>query len=175
MKYPKLLFLLLTFILAYIIFSGRGYLPFHDSLISLGYIGTFLSGIFFAYGFSAAPATAIFLILAKGQNIFLAAVIGGLGAFVGDFIIFRYIRSSLDKEIRKLQSRFHFSFRQGRFFKKYIVPVMAGFIIASPLPDEIGVAMLGASRTIKTRVFFVISFLLNTTGIYAILLVGELV
>ena len=101
-KYPKLLFLFITFLIAYLLFYERTYPPFHDFLISLGYIGTFLVGIFFAYGFTAAPVTAILLILAKEQNIFLAGFIGGFGALVGDLFIFNFIRYSLDDEIKKL-------------------------------------------------------------------------
>ena len=71
-KYPKFLLLILTFVIAYFIFKGKSLLPFHDALLSLGYIGTFLAGIFFVYGFTAAPATALLLILAKEQNIFFS-------------------------------------------------------------------------------------------------------
>ena len=56
-KYPKLSLLILTFLLAYLIFIGRNLLPFYDELLSLGYVGVFLVGIFYTYGFTSAPAT----------------------------------------------------------------------------------------------------------------------
>ena len=59
--------------------------------------------------------------------------------------------------------------------KKYFLPVFAGFIIASPLPDEIGVTLLAASKSISAKVFSVISYALNTAGIFAILLAGRLI
>ena len=74
-KYQKLLLLLLTFVIAYILFSGKTYLPFYNFLKTLNYLGVFLAGVFFAYSFTAAPATAILLILAKEQNILLTGFI----------------------------------------------------------------------------------------------------
>src|SRR3989339_1795341 len=91
-KYPKLLLLLLTFVIAYLIFKERTFLPFHNLLLSMGYLGTFLAGILFVYGFTAAPATAILLILAKEQNILFAGFIAGFGALIGDLMIFTFIR-----------------------------------------------------------------------------------
>ncbi len=177
-KYPKFLLLITTFLIAYLLFYEKTYSPFHDFLISLGYIGTFLAGIFFVYGFTAAPATAILLILAKEQNIFLAGFIGGFGALVGDLIIFNFVRYSLDDEIKKLSKEkivLYISHKTPNIFKKYLVPVIAGFIIASPLPDEIGVSLLAASRTISIKIFSVISYILNTAGIFVILGVGKVV
>ena len=178
MKYPKFLLLLLTFLIAYFLFYGRTYPPLHDFIISIGYFGTFLAGISFAYGFTAAPATAILLILAKEQNIFLAGFIGGIGALVGDLIIFNFIRYSLEDEIKKLSKEKIVSYiyhRTPNLLKKYFMPVLAGFVIASPLPDEIGVSLLAASRTISMKVFSVISYMLNTAGIFVILAIGNII
>ena len=177
-RYPKLLLLLLTFGIAYILFYGKTYQPFHESIISLGYVGSFLAGALFAYGFTAAPATAIFLILAKEQNILLAGFIGGFGALAGDLIIFNFIRSSFTDEIKKLEYEKvirGINDHMPSALKKYFVPVFAGFIIASPLPDEIGVSLLAASNTLSTKVFSVISYILNTAGIFVILGIGNLI
>ena len=177
-KYPKFLLLLLSFVLAYIFFSGRNFLPFRNFLLSLGYFGTFLVGILFVYGFTAAPATAILLILAKGQNIFLAGLIGGFGALVGDLIIFRLIRHSFADELEKLSKEriiLHINSKTPDLLKKYFILALAGFIIASPLPDEIGVSLLAASKKISTEIFSIISYLLNTAGIFVILILGNLI
>ena len=101
-KYPKFLLLILTFVMAYMIFNWRNFLPIHDALSSGGYLETFLVGILFAYGFTAAPATAVLLILAKEQNILLAGLIAGFGALISDLIIFNFIRYSFADEIEKL-------------------------------------------------------------------------
>ena len=177
-KYPKLLLLFITFLIAYLLFYERTYPPFNDFIISMGYAGTFTAGVLFAYGFTAAPATAILLILAKEQNVFLAGFIGGFGALIADLIIFNFIRYSLDDEIKKLSKEkivLYINHKTPNLFKKYLVPVVAGFIIASPLPDEIGVSLLAASRTISIKIFSIISYVLNTAGIFVILSIGNIV
>ena len=177
MAYPKFLLLFITFIIAYFIFTGRSYEPLNTFVLSLGLFGAFLSGIMFAYGFTAAPATALFLIMAKEHSLIAAGLIGGLGALVGDFVIFSFIRSSFSDEIDKLSQEKIIKKLNGHMpsgVKKLIIPVFAGFIIASPLPDEIGVTMLAAYRHISVRMFTLISYVLNTAGIFVILYVGNL-
>ena len=80
-KYPKLLLLVLSYGIAFVIFAEKSYAPLHDTLVFLGYFGTFLAGFLYAYAFTAAPAAAILLILAREQNLFLAGLTAGLGAF----------------------------------------------------------------------------------------------
>ena len=174
-KYPKLILLALTFIIAYILFRGRAFLPFHNFLLSLGYLGSFLAGVLFVYGFTAAPATAILLILAKEQNILLAGFIAGFGSLIGDLLIFSLIRYSFADEFEKLSKERVFLYVKNKtphVFRKYLVPVLAGFIIASPLPDEIGISLLAASKTISIRTFSIISYMLNSAGIFIILILG---
>ncbi|OGG78335.1 hypothetical protein A3A36_01445 [Candidatus Kaiserbacteria bacterium RIFCSPLOWO2_01_FULL_52_12b] len=50
---------------------------------------------------------------------------------------------------------------------KWLIPFVGALIIASPLPDEAGLAMMGLSK-MKTSVFIPISFALNFLGILAI-------
>ena len=175
-KYPKFLLLALTFIIAYLIFLERDFVPFHEFLRQLGYLGTFLAGIMFAYGFTAAPAASLLLIFSQEQNLVLAGLVAGAGALVGDLLIFKMIRHSFSGELKKLSKEKLIKKLDGRFsskVKKYVLLVLAGFIIASPLPDEIGVSMLAAAATISMRIFVVISYLLNTAGIFVILLLGK--
>ncbi len=175
-KYPKILLLIATFVIAYFIFYERNFTSFHGFLSSLGYLGSFISGVFFTYGFTAAPATAVFLILAKEQNIFLATIFGGLGALVGDLLIFKFIRFSLSNEIERLSKEklvMKLNSRIPPVLRKYLFPTLAGIIIASPLPDEIGVSMLASLKHISIKTFLAISFLLNSLGILIILTIGS--
>src|SRR3989338_8828162 len=177
-KYPKFLLFFITIILSYLIFSSSASLPFRHTIASLGYIGTFLVGIFFAYSYTAAPATALFLILAKEQNIFISGLIGGLGALVGDLVIFSFISISFKDEIRKLAHEKIVVYLNNGFpykIKKYLIPIFAGFLIASPLPDELGIALLAISQHISIKIFALLSFTLNTLGIFAIFYIGNLI
>src|SRR3989338_10168596 len=176
LKYPKLLFLIFTFVIAYLIFAGRDFQPFHKLLFSWGYFGTLLAGIFFSFGFTAAPATAILLIFAKEQNIFLAGFIAGFGALIGDLLIFNFIKHSFKDEIKKISKEkiyVYLNNKTPRLFKKYFIPVLAGFIIASPLPDEVGVSLLAIPTKISTKIFSIVSYILNTIGIFVILFIGN--
>lgn len=176
--YPKFLLLFITFLIAYLIFLGRFLEPLNNFILSAGYFGAFLAGIFFAYGFTAAPATALLLLMAQRQNVIVAGLIGGLGALVGDLLIFSFIRVSFADEIEKLSHERVLQKLNVRFpnhLKKYLLPVLAGFVIASPLPDEIGVTLLAAYKHVSFKVFTILSYVLNTLGILIILYVGTLI
>jgi len=175
-KYPKFTLLLLTLLVAYFIFYGKTYLPLHDLLISLGFFGIFIAGMLYAYGFTALPATAVLLILSKDQNIVVAGLIAGFGALIADLLIFKFIRSSFKDEVDKMFQEKIVRFignHTPNFLKKYLVPVLAGFIIAAPLPDEIGVTLMAADKSASTNMFLILSYGLNTIGILVILKIGS--
>jgi len=179
-KYPKLLLLLFTVVVAIVFFyQGRDYIPLHNFLISSGYFGVFLSGIFYAYGFTAAPATAVLLVLAKEQSLIFAVIIGGLGALLSDLFIFVFVRYSFTGEIEKLEKeKILRSIRKeervifGHYYK-HIFPALAGFLIASPLPTEVGVAMMASLKKISLKKFILIAYVLHSLGIFIILLIGN--
>ncbi|MBI4210820.1 MAG: hypothetical protein HY544_04925 [Candidatus Diapherotrites archaeon] len=178
MKYPKLAALLLTFAAAYVFASNGEFESIRNSLESTGYAGTFAAGLFFSYGFTAAPATAALLVLGRHQNILLASLIAGLGALIADTIIFRVVRHSFEDEVKSLSREKSVTYVIERIPKpalKYLVPMLAGFIIASPLPDEIGVILLAASSNVSGKAFTFFSFALNTIGIFVILYIGTAV
>lgn len=62
----------------------------------------------------------------------------------------------------------HFSER----LKRYVLWTVAGFLIASPLLDEFGVSLVSGFTHINQKEFSVISFSLNTLGIFVILSVA---
>ena len=180
-KYPKLLLLLLTILIAILLFyEGKNYAPFHKFLLSLGYTGIFFGGFFYAYGFTAAPATAVLLVLSREYNIIVAALVGGVGALLSDLMIFLFIRHSLIDEIKKLKKEKivkYFRKNETKVFSnyaKYIAPAFAGFLIASPLPTEIGVSILAGIRRIPTKKFIVVAYTLHTLGILTILVIGNI-
>ncbi|MFA5358860.1 MAG: hypothetical protein WC310_03520 [Patescibacteria group bacterium] len=175
-KYPKLLILLLTIILAYFLFKEKNFEPWHNFLSSLGYLGIFIAGMLYAYGFTAAPATAVLLILAKEQDsIVLSGLIAGIGSLVSDTILFKFIRHSFTNEIQRIAEQKLFAYLKSKiniFTQKYLLPIIGMIIIASPLPDEIGVTLL-ASSTISDKNFYVLSYILNTLGIITVLIIGS--
>jgi hypothetical protein len=178
-RYPKLVLLIVFSILAYYIFSNDAVQEFVYGLNRLSYLGIFIAGVFFSFGFSTPFSTGFFLI-ASPDNIFIAAIIGGFGAMLADLSIFKLIKISFMDEFRRLEKTKLLREFNGVFHQKFLVHVKlyilyacAGIIIASPLPDEIGVSMLAGLTRIKASVLSVISFVMNTLGILLLLWIGS--
>lgn len=175
-QYPKLLTLLASIAAAYILFRADFFKEFALVFNSPGYISIFLAGFLFAYGFTAPFAVGFFISLAPQLNIFAAALLAGAGALIADLIIFQFIRTSFQDEFDKLKLTQLFQKVAALFdnhlsdkLKKYLLWSIAGFLIASPLPDEFGVSLIGGFTNLDKKVFSVISYLLNTIGILVIL------
>jgi len=165
-------------VIAYILFADTSYAPLHDTLVFLGYFGTFLAGFLYAYAFTAAPAAAILLILAKEQNILFAGFIAGVGALLSDLVIFHFIRHGFSDEVQKLSKEKIVQYAQRKIpdsIRKYLFVSLAGFLIASPLPTEIGVTLMASVKSISTRKFSIIAYSLHTSAIFIILLIGSII
>jgi len=133
-------------------------------------LGSLVAGIFFVSIFTVAPAGVVFFEIAAANSIWEVALFGGIGALIGDLLIFRFIKDSISEDIQWLMSKTKqerlFSIFRPKLFK-WLIPFIGALIIASPLPDEAGLAMMGLSK-MKTSVFIPISFTLNFLGIFAI-------
>ncbi len=138
------------------------------------YIGSFIAGIFFTSVFTLAPATVALVELSNNAMPFTIALWGALGAMLGDLLLFLFIRDVFSND---LESVFHISklkrlvMRPHRGFLRWLLPVVGAFIIASPLPDELGLAIMGASRT-RTIIILPICFIMNFFGILAIAVIA---
>jgi len=130
-------------------------------------VGSVLAGMFFVSIFTAAPAAVALIEIIKANSVLEVALFGGIGALIGDLLIFRFIKNSLSDDIKWLlrktnTERFSSIFRN-KFFK-WLGFFIGALIVASPFPDEIGLAMMGLSKT-KTALFIPVSFILNFLGI----------
>lgn len=180
MWYSHLFLLLISYLLAYFIFMGRDFSPLHSFFSSIGIWGALAGGFFYAFGFTAAPATAVLLAIAGEQNLLPTGLLAGLGALLGDLGIFSFLRGFFAKDLVQI-SKTHFAnlLRKeerlilGRW-QKYLSVTIAGLLIASPLPTEIGVAILSSIRKMSARKFALTAFGLHTLGIFTILGVGRL-
>lgn len=150
-----------------------GILVFTQELKSLG---SFVAGIFLVSIFTAAPAIATLSKIVQINSIVLTAIFGAMGAVVGDLIIFRFVRDSLSERLMELikhqgaGKRIKALFRL-KFFR-WLIFLAGCLIIISPLPDEVGVGLLGFSK-MKTWRFVPLSFIFNFIGILLIGLVAK--
>ncbi|MCE9644091.1 hypothetical protein K8Q93_02545 [Candidatus Parcubacteria bacterium] len=146
---------------------------FFASTAGSGLIGSFIAGFFFTSVFTVAPATAVFAEILHTSPLLPTMLIGALGALLGDFILFRFVRDRLAEDILAL-----FKHRKpGRakaFYRSpifhWVMPALGALIIASPLPDELGLALLGTAR-VGTLAFIPISYVFNALGIVLVALV----
>ena len=142
---------------------------------NFGYLGAFITGILFVSIFTVAPAAVVLYFLADTLNPLLIALFAGAGAVVGDYLIFRFLRDKVFDELKPL-----FLDSGGNLLVKlfktphfgWLLPFLGAFIIASPLPDELGVGFLGASK-LKNWQFLFLSFCLNSVGIFLIIIVAR--
>ena len=167
-RYKKSLLFLCSIAFAVILFR---YEPFHELLLGLGnagYVGAFLAGMLFVLSFTVASAMVILLVLAEKLSPIEIGLLAGLGAVVGDYIIFRFIKDDFSEEVtplyNKLGGKRLTSLLKTKYFS-WTLPIIGAIIIASPFPDEIGVTLMGVSQMKKYQ-FIVLSFLLNSVGIY---------
>jgi uncharacterized membrane protein YdjX (TVP38/TMEM64 family) len=135
--------------------------------------GNFLAGIFFTSIFTTPPAIAALAEIARTSPLILTAFIGAGGAVIGDLIIFHFVRDRFAEnlgnilEYKKAGKRLK-KLMQFKMFHQ-ITFLIGGIIIASPLPDEFGVSLLGFSK-MRTIPFMLLSFSFNFLGI---LLIGS--
>ncbi|QQS18728.1 hypothetical protein IPL68_01435 [Candidatus Saccharibacteria bacterium] len=146
------------------------------SVGNLGYLGAFITGLFFVSTFTVAPAAVVLFHLAGQFHALEIAILAGAGAMVGDYFIFRFMKDRVFAEllplVRKLQTpRMKLLFKSPYF--AWVLPVVGAFVIASPLPDEVGVGMLGMSH-VKQWQFFLLAFVLNAVGIFLIVSAAQL-
>lgn len=170
LKYRNITLFVLSLIFA---FGISRYEPLHAFLLNLGdlgYIGAFIAGILYISTFTVATGAVILLILAETLSPIEIGIIAGLGAVVGDFTIFRFIKDNLVAEVTPIYNRLGGSHVTKTLHTKYFswtLPVIGAIIIASPFPDEIGVSLMGISK-MKTYQFLLVSFILNAIGIFLI-------
>lgn len=148
-----------------------------EQLLSAGFapIEAVIAGFFFTSLLTIAPAGVALVEMAQVAPLLEVALWGAAGAVVGDLVLFFFVRDAISEDVMSLL--------RGRWGKKlkalahtpflsWAVPVMGALAIASPLPDEIGIAMLGLSKT-DLRFLIPVSYAMNFLGILLIGLVVQ--
>lgn len=145
-------------------------LPRYVPLRSFGYPGAFLAGILFVCSFTVAIGAVALAALAKELNPFVLALVAGVGAVIGNYLIFRFIKDDILDEVeplfRKLEGNHLTKLLHTKYFR-WSLPVIGALLIISPLPDELGISLLDIAGMSSLR-FFILTFFLNSTGIFLI-------
>jgi hypothetical protein len=141
-----------------------------SSLEEHAMLSSFVAGIFWTSAFTVAPASLILIGLAKNGSLFWIAFWGGLGAFLADLIIFHFIKDDLTSDIDEIIK--HSKLKKIKFLLKFksfrwLFSLIGAFIIASPLPDDMGLMLLGLSK-MNTYWFSFFMLILNFIGILSV-------
>ena len=167
-KHRNILFLFLGFAFAIFLSTLPAFKNFLVGLGNYGYIGAFIGGLMFDSVFTIPTGTVILVNLSKTLSIPLLVLVGGIGAVICDFIIFKFVKDDVEDEIEpifeELVGKSHLHKLMHTKYFSWTLPVLGALIIASPLPDELGVSLLGISE-INTARFLLISWCSNTVGI----------
>lgn len=141
-----------------------------QAILPVKFVAEIISGIFYISILTAPISIAMLLILADLNNPILVALLAGLGASLGDLVIVKFFKEKLVKDVdlisRELQLK-----KVNNFLIKwkldFLTPLLGAIIIASPLPDELGLMLLGASN-LSYHQIAILTYVLNTAGILLI-------
>jgi hypothetical protein len=177
-RYPNIIVFVLGLIFSLILYYTGGFAVFFDFLGSLKHFGLFFLGVCYSFSASAGFSSIAFIAIGNETNPLVVSFLGGVGAMVGDLLIFRFVKVGMMNELRFIAEkrlsqtdlvkiRNFFGSGLTRFFGMFI-----GFLlIASPFPDELGVIILAFSG-MRARRSAPVFFFLNAIGIYLLALVG---
>ncbi|PIP55544.1 MAG: hypothetical protein CO183_00285 [Candidatus Zambryskibacteria bacterium CG_4_9_14_3_um_filter_42_9] len=134
-------------------------------------LSSFIAGAFFTSIFTVVPAGVALAAVSHSFSAVLVAFFGALGAMLIDVLIISFIRKDIAKDLdglTKMTFRYHLikAFHFG--FLKYVAFLFGIMLIATPLPDEPGLFLIGISKInplLLPAVFFVSHFI----GIWVII------
>lgn len=144
---------------------------------NLGFIGGIIAGMLSISFVTAAPAVVLLVDLAGKVEPHVLALMWATGSTLGDWITVRFYQEGVFHELKPLFRKLHLKslvrVMKSRF-TSWILFLVGAVIIATPLPDEVGLGLMGLSR-IKRPYMVFMCFLLNLVGAYVIILAVQAV
>ncbi len=136
------------------------------------FLGGLVSGFLFTSVLTIPLSIAAILEVSSHASPWMVALSGGMGALAGDLLLFSFFNGHVANDMALLTKSHKYDRLKKVFHLKifrWVIPLVGALIIASPLPDELGLAMMGVAKT-RLGVFIPISFSMNTLGIFLIAL-----
>lgn len=164
-----IIFILLGVFIALVLVK-TGFIDGMLNVLGSGAFASFVAGIFFTSAFTIAPSSVALARLIETVPIHSVAIWGALGALCGDLVLFFFIKDRFAEDLKRslkpsLLKHILASFHLG--FMKWLSPFLGALIIASPLPDELGLTLMGMSK-VRLAILIPVSFVMNAVGIYAL-------
>lgn len=166
-EYPHLRILFLSYIGAIALFFFFGPEFFHSLVAPLGIGGLFIVGMMYSYSFTLSLGALLLPAFLDQYSPLVIAIFGGLGGTFADLTMFQLVKNNLKQEMKALgKTNFMKAIRKLPFMKfDWFRDVLGAILIASPLPDEIGIAVM-ASAHLSENAFRLIALVANVVGIY---------
>ena len=167
--------IVLSVIIAVLIAKSNVIMDILAASEELEYISIFIAGVFFTSAFTVAPATVALSQIVQVNHLATVLIIGTIGAVIGDLILFYFVKDHLSEDVKYMlkgrkTKRLFLIFKHMRF--RWLAQVVGAIIIASPLPDELGIFLMGFSK-LRLSKFIIISATFNFLGILIISLIRK--
>lgn len=139
-----------------------------------GLLGGFIGGIMSVSMFTTAPAVILILAIADHITSWQLILVASLGSVLGDWLVIKFLEDEVATEIKPLLRKYHIlplirKFQRSK--SRWIVSLLGALVLALPLPDEFGIALMDISK-VKRRHLLAICFGLNLIGITALVGLG---
>lgn len=134
---------------------------------SIGLIGGLIGGAMSVSMFTTAPALILIVEVAQHTNPVHLVIVASIGSIIGDWLIIKFLEDEVAKEIKPILKKFHILQYIRRFQRsksRWLATVLGSILLALPLPDEFGIALMDISN-IKRRHLLTICFMLNFIGL----------
>jgi hypothetical protein len=132
------------------------------------FVGSFIAGALYVSASTAALGILLLADLSKTLAPIEIAIIAGIGGMVADFVIFRFVKSGLIPEIIPIYNKLggqRLTNLMHHKLVKWCMPIIGAIIIASPLPDELGICLMGLTN-IKNYQFILLCLILDIAGVF---------
>lgn len=140
-------------------------------------VSSFIAGTFFTSVFTIAPATIGLVAISDTAPPLLVAGFGAFGAVLVDLIIASFVRKDLNQDfesIKRFSLKWHFISLFHFGFLKWFAFILGLMVIASPLPDELGLFFIGISK-VKAKYLPLLLFMANFLGIYTLISLSRII
>ena len=142
---------------------------------NVGLIGGFIGGIMSVTMFTTAPAVVLLVSIADHINPLQLILVASVGSVLGDWLIIKFLEDEVAQEVKPLLRKYHILPLIRRFQRsrtRWIVSALGAVVLALPLPDEFGIALMDISK-VKRGHLLAICFVLNLIGIAALVGIGR--
>lgn len=167
---------LIVFLLSILLFVSGVLFALVTTINTIPLLAEFIAGFLYSSFVTSPVAMFMIALLSQSHPPLQIALIGGLGTMIADLLLLKFARYlffgsfsplTQSKQFTKIINRIH----HNKTFNS-LAPIVGAIIIASPLPDEIGIAIFGLTK-LPTIVIALLTYILNMIGIYILAIIAR--